>query len=215
MLRQSKSSDGIFVLNNLLYYTLQWINGLGPWGPITFILIYIISTVVFFPGTLLTLGAGVIFGIVWGSIYVFIGATLGSTVAFLIGRYLARGWVTRKIAVNKKFVAFDKAVGEAGLKIVLLTRLSPVFPFVLLNYALGITDVRLRDYLVGSMGMIPATIMYVYIGSLARNLVMVGTQNQPTNPTIQWAIRILGFLATLAVTIYVTRLAKKALEAVY
>ncbi|AFZ22489.1 hypothetical protein Cylst_0112 [Cylindrospermum stagnale PCC 7417] len=201
-----------FNLQAILHNALQWIDSLGTVGAIAFITIYIIATVAFLPGSILTLGAGVIFGVFWGSVYVFIGATLGATAAFLVGRYLARGWVANKIADNKKFAAIDEAVGREGLKIVLLTRLSPIFPFNLLNYAFGITGVTLKDYFIGSLGMIPGTIMYVYIGSLAGNLALIGTETQPTNPTLQWAIRILGFIASVAVTIYVTRIAQKALE---
>ncbi|QIR35714.1 TVP38/TMEM64 family protein [Tolypothrix sp. PCC 7910] len=196
----------------ILRDALQWIDSLGSIGAIAFIALYIIATVAFLPGSILTLGAGVVFGVVWGSLYVFIGATLGATAAFLVGRYLARGWVANKIAGNQKFVAIDNGVGKAGLKIILLTRLSPVFPFNLLNYAFGITGVSLQDYFIGSLGMIPGTIMYVYIGSLAGNLARIGSETQPTNLTIQWAIRIIGFIATVAVTIYVTRIARKALE---
>lgn len=197
---------------SFLRNALQWIDSLGAEGAIAFIIIYIIATVAFLPGSILTLGAGVVFGLVWGSLYVFIGATLGAMAAFLVGRYLARSWVASKIAGNKNFTAIDLAVGKAGLKIVLLTRLSPIFPFNLLNYAFGITGVSLKDYLIGSVGMIPGTIMYVYIGSLAGDLAMIGTQTQPTNPTLQWAINILGFMATVAVTIYITRVARKALD---
>jgi uncharacterized membrane protein YdjX (TVP38/TMEM64 family) len=193
--------------------SLQWIDGLGWVGSIAFIAIYIVATVAFLPGSILTLGAGVVFGIIQGSIYVFIGATLGATLAFLVGRYLAREWVARRIANNAKFRAIDEAVGREGFKIVLLTRLSPVFPFNLLNYAFGLTQVSLQDYVLGCVGMIPGTIMYVYLGSLAGNLALIGTSEQPTNPTVQWTIRILGFLATLAVTLYVTRIARKALSA--
>ncbi|MBD2250086.1 TVP38/TMEM64 family protein [Nostoc parmelioides] len=191
---------------------LQWIDSLGTMGAIAFIILYIIATVAFLPGSILTLGAGVVFGVVWGSVYVFLGATLGATAAFLVGRYLARGWVAKKIADNTKFAAIDQAVGREGLKIVLLTRLSPIFPFNLLNYAFGITGVALKDYFIGSVGMIPGTIMYVYIGSLAGNLAMIGTESQPSNPTAQWAIRIVGFIATVTVTVYITRVAQKALE---
>ncbi|NJO40996.1 MAG: TVP38/TMEM64 family protein [Cyanobacteria bacterium CRU_2_1] len=190
---------------------LEWIDGLGSVGAIAFIAIYIIATVAFLPGSILTLGAGVVFGVIQGSIYVFIGATLGATLAFLVGRYLARGWISKKIEGNSKFKAIDQAVGREGFKIVLLTRLSPVFPFNLLNYAFGVTGVSLRDYFLGCVGMIPGTIMYVYLGSLAGNLAMIGTDDQPTNPTVQWAIRIIGFIATVAVTVYVTRIARKAL----
>ena len=104
-------------------------------------------------------------------------------------------------------------MGKEGLKIVLLTRLSPAFPFNLLNYAFGVTGVSIQDYVIGSIGMIPGTIMFVYIGSLAGSLALIGTEAQPTNPTLQWTIRIVGLIATIGVTVYVTRLAKQALAA--
>jgi uncharacterized membrane protein YdjX (TVP38/TMEM64 family) len=208
---QSAAQGSGFNPQELLRSALEWVNGLGAVGAIAFIAIYTAATVAFFPGSILTLGAGVLFGVGFGSLYVFLGATLGATAAFLVGRYLARGWVSRKISGNAKFHAIDEAVGREGFKIVLLTRLSPVFPFNLLNYAYGVTGVSLKDYVLASIGMIPGTIMYVYIGSLAGSIATLGTGTQPTNPSIQWAIRIIGFIATVAVTIYVTRVARKAL----
>ena len=191
---------------------LEWINNQGPVGGIAFMLLYIVATVAVLPGSVLTLGAGVVFGVFLGSVYVFIGATIGAIAAFLVGRYIARGWVAKKIAGNKKFAAVDNAVGREGLKIVLLTRLSPVFPFNLLIYAYGVTGVSLKDYILGTIGILPGTIMYVYIGSLAGNIATIGTGKQPSNPTVVWAIRIIGFIATVAVTLYVTKVARKALE---
>lgn len=209
---QESANTAGFNPQEWLRNALQWIDNLGAIAPIAFILLYIFATVAFLPGSVVTLGAGVVFGVVLGSFYVFIGATIGATAAFLVGRYLARGWVAKKIEGNKKFRAIDEAVGKEGLKIVLLTRLSPLFPFNLLNYAYGITGVSLKDYVIGSVGMIPGTIMYVYIGSLAGSLATVGTEAQPANSTVQWAIRIIGFIATVAVTLYVTKVARKALE---
>lgn len=200
-----------FNLPEFLRQTLQGIENLGAIGAIAFILLYIIAAVAFIPGTILTLGAGVVYGVVFGSIYVFIGATLGATAAFLVGRYLARGWVAKKIANNNKFSAIDEAVGKKGFKIVLLTRLSPIFPFSLLNYAFSITKVALKDYFFGSVGMLPGILMYVYLGSLAGSLATIGTSDRPTNSNVVWAIRIIGFIATVAVTLYVTRIARKAL----
>ncbi|MCA2658339.1 MAG: TVP38/TMEM64 family protein [Microcystis sp. M049S2] len=198
----------------ILFHTLTWVDSLGAVGAIAFIIIYILATVAFFPGSILTLGAGVVFGVVLGSFYVFIGATIGATAAFLVGRYLARGWVAEKIQGNNKFQAIDEAVRKEGLKIVLLTRLSPIFPFTLLNYAYGVTGVSLKDYLLGCAGMIPGTIMYVYIGSLAGNLATIGTSAPATNPALQWTIRLIGFIATVAVTFYVTKIARQALASV-
>ncbi|PSO65820.1 MAG: hypothetical protein BRC36_02825 [Cyanobacteria bacterium QH_2_48_84] len=196
----------------MLRDALQWIDSLGAVGVITFILLYIIAVVAFLPASILTLGSGVIFGVVLGSFYVFISATIGATAAFLVGRYLARGWVAKKIAGNRRFQAIDQAVGKEGLKIVLLTRLSPIFPFNLLNYAFVVTEVFLKDYVIGKVGIIFGTIMYVYLGSLAGSLATLGTGSQSADPSVQWAIRILGFIATAAVTVYVTRIARKALE---
>lgn len=186
---------------------LDWVEQLGPVGPVIFILMYIVACVLFIPGSALTLGAGAIFGVVKGSIFVSVGSTLGATSAFLVGRYVARDWVARKISKNAKFAAIDQAVGNEGWKIVGLTRLSPVFPFSLLNYAYGLTKVSLRDYVLASwIGMIPGTVMYVYLGSLAR----LGVEAEQTT-TAQTALKIVGLLATVTVTVYVTRIARTAL----
>jgi uncharacterized membrane protein YdjX (TVP38/TMEM64 family) len=199
-------------IQQLLQDALGWVAGLGAIGPLAFIALYIVATVAFIPGSVLTLGAGFVFGWLAGSVYVFMGATLGATAAFLVGRYLARGWVGRKIANNPKFDAIDTAVGQKGFKIVLLARLSPIFPFNLLNYMFGITKVALKDYVLGSVGMIPGTLMYVYFGSLAGNLATLGSANQPSDARFQWSLRIIGFIATVLATLYITRVARKALN---
>lgn len=196
----------------LLKEALGWVSGLGAWGPVIFIVIYILACVFFIPGSILTLGAGFVFGVVKGSIVVSIAATLGATCAFLVGRYIARGWVEKKIQGNRKFKAIDEAVGSEGWKIVGLTRLSPVFPFVLLNYAYGLTRVSLRDYFLASwIGMLPGTVMYVYIGSLAGDLAMLGGGGRSRTP-VEWMLYLVGLLATVAVTVYVTRIARAALN---
>lgn len=201
-----------FDIGGLLKEVLDWIKNLGSWGAIAFILLYIGATVLFVPGSLLTLGAGFIFGVVLGSIYVSIGATIGATAAFLIGRYFARDWVAKQIESRPKFRAIDSAVAKEGWKIVALLRLSPLFPFNLLNYGLGITKVSLRDYFFASwIGMLPGTVMYIYIGSIAENVATLGTKNEQAS-SIQWIIRIVGFIATVAVTLYVTKIAQKALD---
>ena len=211
LVQESISVSSLSFLS-FLQNTLQWINSLGAVGGIVFIGIYIIATLAFLPAAILTLGAGIIFGVIWGSLYVFIGATLGAVAAFLVGRYLAQSWIKEKISSYKKFAIIDKAVSKQGLKIVLLVRLSPLFPFNLLNYAFGITSVSFQDYLIGSVGMIPGTIMYVYFGYLAGDLALIGTHNQPVNLILNWVIKIIGLIATIAVTIYVTKIAKKALD---
>ena len=190
----------------LLRDGLDAIGRLGPWGPVLFILIYIAATVLFLPGSVLTLGAGAVFGVALGSVYVSIASTLGATAAFLVGRYLAREWVAKKIEGNASFAAIDRAVAAEGWKIVGLTRLSPAFPFSLLNYAFGVTRVSLRDYVLASwIGMMPGTVMYVYVGSLAR------AAGDRSRTPAEWALYGLGLLATIGVTIVVTRLARRAL----
>ncbi|MGD1716401.1 TVP38/TMEM64 family protein [Dapis sp. BLCC M172] len=204
-----------FNLPQVLRNTLIWIESLGFWGPITFIIIYNLATLLLIPGSVLTLGGGVIFGVFRGSIYVVLASTLGATIAFVIGRYISRDWVCQQLSQHPKFKAIDIAVVKEGFKIVFLTRLCPLFPFNLLNYAFGVMRVSLKDYILGSLGMIPATVMYVYLGSLMGDIALVGTSQQPTNLTIEltkWIINILGLITTIVVTIYVTRLAKKALE---
>jgi len=203
----------IELIQTALQNSLVWVKGLRAIGVLAYILIYNLATVLFIPGSLLTLGGGAIYGVVWGSIYVFIAATLGATLAFLIGRYVAQDWVSKKIERNVTFKAIAAAVAQDGFKIVLLTRLSPIFPFTLLNYAFGVTQVSIRDYILGSIGMVPGTILYVYLGSLAGDLTALSAK-QPLSAeaqTAQWVIRILGFIATIAVTLYITRIAKKAL----
>jgi uncharacterized membrane protein YdjX (TVP38/TMEM64 family) len=201
-----------FQLQQLLYTSLLWVKTLGYLAPIAFIGIYNLATVLLIPGSLLTIGGGVIFGAIWGSIYVLIAATLGATLAFLIGRYFSRNWVRQQIDKYPKFKAIEAAVAREGFKIVLLTRLSPIFPFNLLNYAFGVTGVSLQNYVLGSIGMIPGTILYVYIGSLVGDLALIGTAAPAPNPALTWAIRVIGLLATVAVTIYITRIAKQALD---
>ena len=193
------------VLRDLLKSALDWISGLGIWGLVIFVVIYILACVLFIPGSILTVGAGALFGVVKGSILVSISSTFGATAAFLVGRYLARDWVAKKIAGNPKFSAIDRAVADEGWKIVGLVRLSPVFPFSLLNYAFGLTRVSLRDYVLASwIGMMPGTVLYVYIGSLAN----AGARQ--TTP-VEWALRGVGLVATIVVTVILTRIAKKAL----
>jgi uncharacterized membrane protein YdjX (TVP38/TMEM64 family) len=203
------------VLQEALQNALTWVESLGAIAPIAFMVLYNVATVLLIPGSVLTLGGGVLFGLWWGSLYVFVAATLGATLAFWIGRNVAREWVTEKINAYPKFGAIDQAVAQEGFKIVFLTRLSPLFPFNLLNYAFGITQVSLKDYVLGSVGMIPGTILYVYIGSLIGSVAQLGIKGQTLDPQtqmLQWGIKIIGFMATIAVTVYITKIAQKALD---
>jgi uncharacterized membrane protein YdjX (TVP38/TMEM64 family) len=196
-------SDGLNNANN-------WILELGSWGAIAFIIIYIIATIFLIPGSALTLGAGLIFGVIKGTIFVSIGSVMGATVSFLIGRYFLRTWVEKQIDTQPNFKAMDKAVAQQGWKIVGLTRLSPLFPFVFLNYAFGVTQVSLRDFVFASwLGMLPGTVMYVYLGSLPKTAAEVSGGDIDT---LKLILNIIGLIATVVVTVYVTKIAQKALE---
>lgn len=197
-------------INNFFNNFTESIELWGIWGVVGFILIYIIATIFLIPGSALTLGAGLIFGVVKGSILVSIASVTGATLSFLIGRYFLRGWVEKQIETQPKFTSIDRAVAKEGWKIVGLTRLSPLFPFVFLNYAFGVTKVSLRDYFFASwIGMLPGTIMYVYIGSIPKTALEVTSGNTDTWRLI---LNIIGFIATVGVTIYITKIAKKALD---
>jgi len=189
----------------------QWVNGLGFWGPIAFVSAYVVAVVAFVPASLLTLGAGAIFGIGSGLVYVFVGATVGSGLAFLVARYLARSAVERRLAGNPKFAAIDRAVGEQGRKIVFLLRLTPVIPFNLINYALGLTRVRFGDYMLAAFGMLPGTLLYVYSGKLAGDIAILAENPDVAKGLGYYAFLALGLVATIAATTVVTRTARRAL----
>jgi uncharacterized membrane protein YdjX (TVP38/TMEM64 family) len=190
---------------------VRWVDGLGAWAPVVFVAGYALATVAFVPGSLLSLAAGALFGVLAGAVYVFLGALLGSTAAFLIARYLARERVERRVRGDRRFAAVDRAVGEDGRKIVFLLRLSPVFPYNLLNYALGLTRVRLADYLLAAVGMLPGILLYVYSGHVAGDVARLAAGAGVERGTGYYAVLVLGLLATALVTVLVTRRARRSL----
>ncbi|MCI0650437.1 MAG: TVP38/TMEM64 family protein [Planctomycetes bacterium] len=191
-----------------------YVAGLGAWGPVVFIAAYALGAILWVPGAALTLLAGAIFGVLQGTGFVFIASTTAAIVSFLIARHLMRGVMERKIAGNARFSAIDQAIGQQGFKIAFLLRLSPVFPFVLLNYALGLTKIRLRDFALASFGTLPGTLLYVYLGSAAGDAVLAsgGMPTADMESTSKWILKGVGLLATLVVTVIITRIARKALK---
>ena len=180
------------------------------WG--AFIALYIVAAVLLLPGLILTIAAGFIFGLPAGVVLVSLSSVLGATAAFLIGRFIARDWVATRVDGWRLFGALDAAIARRGFLIVLLVRLSPVFPFNLLNYALGLTAVRVRDYVLASwIGMFPGTVLYVWAGSFAQTLTAAAEGDVETGLAGQ-LLFVLGLVATLAVTIVVTRLARRELD---
>lgn len=193
---------------------VAWVDSLGVWGPVVFVAGYVVAAVAFVPGSILTLAAGAIFGLGKGVVIVFLAAMLGSAAAFLVARYLARPAIERRLAGNTRFAAIDRAVGAQGRKIVFLLRLSPVFPFNLLNYALGLTKVRFLDFFIASAGMLPGTLLYVYYGKLAGDVAALAGGSAVAKGPEYYAVLVLGLVATIVVTTIVTRIARRALKEV-
>lgn len=191
---------------------LEWSKGLGIKGSLLVILCYTISGVLLVPASILTLGTGFVFGLTVGTVTASIGGILGAVAAFLTGRIFVRQWLLRRIAGHPKFIAIDGAIGCQGFRIVFLSRLSPILPFNILNYAYGATKVSLRDYFIASwIGMLPETFMYVYLGAGARSLTQVAA-GQVNNGVPQEVMFWVGLAATLLVIVTVTRITRRALQ---
>lgn len=195
-------------LTGLLRDSLAWIRGLGVWAPIAFIVLYALACVLAIPASLFTLGGGFLFGFVWGSVYVVVGAMFGAVAAFLVGRYLARDWVAKRIEGHGKFKVIDEAIGREGWKIVLLLRLAPVFPYAVLNYGFALTRVSLRHYTFATaIGIIPAMLAFVYFGTLATDLTKLG-HGVKMPPAMKWAIAAVAVI----VAVLLARFARRALN---
>lgn len=191
---------------------VEWVAGLGALGPAAFILGYVAATVAFIPGAVLTLAAGAVFGLGPGLVYVMIGATAGASLAFLLARSVAREAIAQRLAGNPRFGAIDRAVGREGFKIVVLLRLSPVFPFNMLNYGLGLTNVRFTDYVLASIGMLPGSLLYTYSGFVAGDVVRLAGSGGPERGPAYYALVAAGLAATIAVAALVTRTARRAIR---
>ena len=177
----------------------------GPVGYLGFILIYIVSTVMMLPGSPLTFTAGALFGFWKGLIFVSIGSTLGASCAFMVSRYLIRKSIEKRVLKNKKFQSIDNEIDEQGWKIVILARLSPIIPFFLLNYALGITKIRFIHFIFASwVGMIPGTTVYVLLGTMG------GAFINGKKSSFEWVLLGMGLIATILVTLLISKIIKKS-----
>ncbi len=192
---------------------IRYVRHLGWLGFLIYALAYIVGTVLMFPGTLLTLGSGFLYGPVWGTILVSPASVAGATIAFILSRSVARDWIANKIEKYPRFAAIDRAVGKRSFKMVLLLRLQPLnLPFDVLNYGLGLTSVRLRDYVIASwIGMLPATILYVYAGSVVRDLASLVHGGFSALSNWQRLYFWGGLVFTGAFVVFLTRLARRAL----
>ena len=191
---------------------LEWLEGLGAWAPFLFILIDMLAVVLVLPGVILTLGAGFMFGILRGSLYVLIGTTIGATIAFLIARYLFSERATEFFLGYPKLKLVNDEFKQAGWKFVLLTRLVPFFPFKLSNYLFGLMQISLRDFVIGVFfGIMPFTVTNVYIGSLAVDLATIGSRTA-SRSRMEWTIYGMGVIIAIVAVIYITYLARRALN---
>ncbi len=212
---------GASVAVALLFPVGQWLEAfsarlraLGIWGPILYAAVYVLACVFLVPASWLTLGAGYAFGTVAGAVCAISGALVGASLAFVLGRTLAREMIERRIADSRRFAALDHGIAREGFRIVLLVRLSPVLPFGPLNYALGITKVSFRDFFLASLvGMIPGSLMYAYLGWATQNIAAMATGEAPKSAA-QWTLLAVGLLATVAIIVLLTRVARRALREV-
>lgn len=185
----------------------NYVKGLGFAGYVLYALVYAVCCVLFVPASVLTLGAGAIYGLGTGTAVVLVGATLGATLSFLLAKSILRKKIEGMTSGNAKFQALDRAIGKEGAKIVFLVRLAPVFPFTYINYAFGLTGVKTLPYVLASFfGMIPGTFAYVYLGSAAATAAAGGTSST------QKIIQIVGAVIALVVTFFVARVATRAIK---
>jgi uncharacterized membrane protein YdjX (TVP38/TMEM64 family) len=146
-----------------------WFESLGWRAPLVFILLWIVACVFFLPGLPISIAGGLIFGAVWGAVWTTVGANIGAAAAFLIGRYLARGMVERQIRSNSGLRRIDEGVERNGWRMLMITRLVPLFPFNIQNYVYGLTNIRFGTYvLVSLICMLPATIAYNFAAGSVR-----------------------------------------------
>jgi uncharacterized membrane protein YdjX (TVP38/TMEM64 family) len=192
-----------------------WVKGLGPEGMVLYGLVYVIAAVLFVPGLVLTLGAGFAFGLLRGVIVVSLASTVAAALAFLIARHLARDRIEKLARKNEKFEAIDRAIGQKGWKIVALLRLSPLVPFSLSNYLYGLTAVKFVPYVLASwIAMLPATVLYVYLAAAgkAAAAAAAGGAEKATRSPWEYVLFGVGLAATAAVTVLITRVARRELE---
>jgi len=184
----------------------------SPLGIAAFVPLYALWVTLLLPGVWASMLAGALYGTWGGSFLVFLGACLGAEAAFLLGRTWLRDWARRRLLAFPKLQAIEQGVSREGLKLVLLTRLSPAFPFSLLNFAYGLSEVSLRDYTLGLIGIIPGTILFCGLGALAGDVARFGEVLSGQADPATWALRVVGLLATVGSVWLVGRAAQRSIK---
>ncbi len=200
-----------FDIHRHLVGVLQWVEAQGVWAALIFIAIMALAVVLLLPGIFFTTGAGFVFGVVEGSVYVVTGTTLGACIAFLAARHLFGARAARFIVARSRLSLVNEEMARHDWKVVLLTRLIPFFPAKLSNYFFGLTSFSFRGYAAGSfVGFIPFSVHNVYLGSIAADVAALGNRELGRSP-VEWAVYGGGFLATLFAVVYLNRIARRAL----
>jgi len=200
----------VLPLRSWIASLIDWVQQLGPVGMLVFIVAYALATVLFLPGWIFTVSAGLIYGIVRGTLIALTGATIGASLAFLVARYFVRKNIEQFASKNPRFKAIDDAIGVNGWKIIGLLRLSPLIPFNVSNYFYGITSVSFGAYIaVSAIAMLPGTLLYAYLGAIGKAGVTGGASS---HSIWEYVFLGVGLIATIAVTILVSRIARKALK---
>jgi uncharacterized membrane protein YdjX (TVP38/TMEM64 family) len=190
-----------------------WVQSLGAWGPVTFIVAYGIAAVLILPCVLLTLAAGALWGVGRGLVYAMAGASVGAAFAFLTARYVVRRFVQAYVDRHPRLAAIDRAVEAEGLRLMFLLRLSPIVPYTLLNYVLGVSRVRFPGFMGGLAGMVPAALMYVYAGKVSGDVASIATGAKVPRDAAYYTLLGIGLAATVLASILIARAAARAVQA--
>jgi uncharacterized membrane protein YdjX (TVP38/TMEM64 family) len=185
---------------------------LGPWGPILFALLYTLAAVTMAPAFVLSMAAGALFGVWKGSALVFVSATLGASAAYAVARRVAGTRSMKWLLRDRRVAVVRKAVANEGAWVQFLLRLSPVVPYVLLNYALGLSRVRFRDFLLACFGMIPTIVMYAYYGRVVGDVAKLAAGVAPPRGREYYVLLVIGLMATVVATMAITRAARRAID---
>ncbi len=197
-------------LKNLLETQLDFFS--TPLGVIAFIFLYIFWVNIFLPGSWLSMFGGLLYGSFFGSLYVFLGASLGAILTFFLGRTFLRRWFQKRLSSFPKLELVERSISNQGVKFVILTRLSPVFPFGILNIAYSFSNIQTRDFLIGLLAILPGTFLYCSLGSLASNIYKFDEIIIGGDQLYSFCLTCIGFLATLLLVLMISNIARRSLQ---
>ena len=198
------------LLENLFEIQLDFFS--TPFGAIAFILLYIFWVNIFLPGSWLSMLGGLLYGSLLGSLYVFLGASLGATLTFLLGRTFLQRWFQKRLFSFPKFALIERSISNEGIKFIILTRLSPIFPFGILNIAYSLSNIKLRDFLIGLLAIFPGTFLYCSLGSLASNIYKFDEIITGKDQFYSFSLTFIGCLATLLLVLMISHMARRSLQ---